>query len=622
MHFNFDTPFMEAFEELNKLDESTHTDEDPYGYGPYKSPTDPTLEVGDYIKAKQYSRDDKWYPARVTRITPDFVDYTISGFGFVKNGTVVRSDKAKGAFGKLRTYLGLTEATDIEASKRFWAAAKNDQIDEVSFHAAFDDELKELGLLDMFDARGVLANNYGRILRAQEANPDSWAVRALYKFWKLRYSYGVKSASDIAAEKIAAEEKRKQEEKSKAKRDFELAAIRDHIDIEAFHKAYDEELTKLGLMDIFNAEGLLINRGTYGRIKSELETNPKSSATRALKLLWILQFDKKLPVKSYAQWEAEFSQRMDAAAEVAARKEAERKEKQQAELDARVAVAKDEWAILNEKLPTIKTLIETMAKEFAEEKKAEILPTLKTTVKLENEIEAATRGIVNFRGFSAVNAINRVNSNSYLVKVSVTLPEINEKDWHASARIKVSIDYFLGYSSHFKGGVLDRISISVEKLDEENVKSMMLSLLNEVWESVKSSLDTSWSVQRQYDKIMPKVNAAKEAQAAADTGRPVDPKFISSILDEFKKGKQKAQKEYDFWSDSTDGSAGAAQAMATHESLVEIGVALVNCNWRAVIGDREIASWKMSDSVDSLRGELQEVFDAFSPELTIEIIKD
>jgi hypothetical protein len=67
-----------------KITESTA--EDPYGYGPYKVPTDPKLEVGDYIKAKRYSSDTTWYPARVTRITPDFVDYTISGFGFIKNG--------------------------------------------------------------------------------------------------------------------------------------------------------------------------------------------------------------------------------------------------------------------------------------------------------------------------------------------------------------------------------------------------------------------------------------------------------------------------------------------------------------------------------------------------------
>lgn len=90
--------------------------DDPYGYGPYKDPTDPTLRVGDYIKAKQYARDDEWYPARVTSITPDFVDYTISGFGFVKNGTVVRSAKAKSAFSNLRKRLSETTGNLKQAS--------------------------------------------------------------------------------------------------------------------------------------------------------------------------------------------------------------------------------------------------------------------------------------------------------------------------------------------------------------------------------------------------------------------------------------------------------------------------------------------------------------------------
>lgn len=111
MDFKLATPFMEAFEELDKLNEGAPATEDPYGYGPYKDPTDPTLEAGDYIKAKRYLSDEKWYPARVTRISPNFVDYTISGFGFTKNGTVVRSASAKQAFGNLRKNL-LGEAAD------------------------------------------------------------------------------------------------------------------------------------------------------------------------------------------------------------------------------------------------------------------------------------------------------------------------------------------------------------------------------------------------------------------------------------------------------------------------------------------------------------------------------
>jgi rubrerythrin len=91
-------------ESIHTLNEET-TEEDPYGYGPYKTADDPTLKLGDYIKAKRLPSDTKWYPARVTEITPDFVGYEISGWGFVKNGTVLRSAKAKNAFNNLRKQL-------------------------------------------------------------------------------------------------------------------------------------------------------------------------------------------------------------------------------------------------------------------------------------------------------------------------------------------------------------------------------------------------------------------------------------------------------------------------------------------------------------------------------------
>lgn len=232
MDFKLATPFLEAFDELDKLSEGSRVADDPYGYGPYKAPTDPKLEIGDYIKAKRYSSDEKWYPARVTRITPDFVDYTISGFGFIKNGTVVRSASAKQAFGNLRKTL-LGEAADpvkVAASKKFWSEAKQNRMDEDSFHTAFDDELKELGLMDMFDANGVLENNYGRIKKAAEANPESWAIKALGKLWALRYSknrdWSVVMNNYFKSEKEAREAKRKAAEEEAARKLEEQKRIR------------------------------------------------------------------------------------------------------------------------------------------------------------------------------------------------------------------------------------------------------------------------------------------------------------------------------------------------------------------------------------------------------------
>jgi hypothetical protein len=213
------TEFMKLLEELDSITEATEYD--PFGYGPYKTTDDPTLKLGDYIKVDYKRGGEDWYPGMVTNITPDFVDYEISGWGFVKNGTAIRSTSAKQAFGNLRKKL-LGEAADSNASKKFWAAAKNRQIDEVSFHAAYDEELTELGLMDVFNTDGTFTGRdvYGKIKAAKEANPDSWAVKALSKLWVLRYVDNIwfKAEEDKVAAERAEREKREKEAWAEKKR--------------------------------------------------------------------------------------------------------------------------------------------------------------------------------------------------------------------------------------------------------------------------------------------------------------------------------------------------------------------------------------------------------------------
>ena len=118
----------------------------------------------------------------------------------------------------------VNEDAKSDASKKFWAAAKTNKIDEESFHAAYDDELRDLDLMDVFTAEGALVNKgvYGRIKAAKEANPDSWAVKALARLWALRYVNNVKFASEVAADMAAADEAQRRAEQ---KRQEEEAAI-------------------------------------------------------------------------------------------------------------------------------------------------------------------------------------------------------------------------------------------------------------------------------------------------------------------------------------------------------------------------------------------------------------
>ena len=60
------------------------------------------------------------------------------------------------------------------------------------------------------------------------------------------------------------------------------------IDIDNFHKAFDANLKDMKFdMSAFNADGLLVNQGTYGKIKN---LDPNNNATKAIKRLWGLQF--------------------------------------------------------------------------------------------------------------------------------------------------------------------------------------------------------------------------------------------------------------------------------------------------------------------------------------------
>jgi hypothetical protein len=84
--------------------------------------------------------------------------------------------------------------------------------------------------MDMFDARGVLENNYGRIKKAADANPESWAIKALGKLWALRYSknrdWYVVMNNYFKSEKAEQEAKRKAAEEEKARKLEEQKRIR------------------------------------------------------------------------------------------------------------------------------------------------------------------------------------------------------------------------------------------------------------------------------------------------------------------------------------------------------------------------------------------------------------
>lgn len=71
------------------------------------------------------------------------------------------------------------------------------------------------------------------------------------------------------------------------------------LDLESFHKAFDEDIKDLGLTNLFTADGKLIHKGTYGDIKKI--NDQKSPVALALKKLWAFQFVDNLPTKEEAE---------------------------------------------------------------------------------------------------------------------------------------------------------------------------------------------------------------------------------------------------------------------------------------------------------------------------------
>ena len=126
----------------------------------------------------------------------------------------------------------LLEWGEYSDSSQFWSEAKAGRLDGSSFWAAYSSELRRLGLLDLIDANYKELkekSSYGRIKKAAEENPDSWAVKALLKMWVLQFKDGVKS--DIRIE-------REEDEQKLADKKAELANV--EAQLPEFEKIFRE----------------------------------------------------------------------------------------------------------------------------------------------------------------------------------------------------------------------------------------------------------------------------------------------------------------------------------------------------------------------------------------------
>ena len=434
----------------------------------------------------------------------------------------------------------LYEAPDFYASKTFWADAKAGELNDQAFNKAYKDEIYKLGLGDLIDWEyrysyyqygryhyptpthtGVLKDksSYGEIKKAAEANPDSWAVKAMLKMWVLQFKDGIKSNSQIKMEKDEAEAVvRKQENEAK----------------EAAYKAAEKEFKDTYLQDVTD---------TVNKVAADFAP------------------------KAYA---------------------------------------------------TAKGLVEKI-------------------VKLADDTKALSKGFVVDHSARDYGAFLNLAEND-LIKMHYSIEGNSSYPYYPSNpefKIKVWVFKFLNIQDEKLRSYARQAEVGYDyyaycwlrpgDFTEEIITEKVLKMLKPLSEVILADLEESvtWR-QENFDKLNKKVTAAKKAQAAADASKPVDPNFSKDILSLFEEGLKKADRSANIWSDSTSDNQAVAYILGLHDSVQEIAPALLYCNWRAVCGDQEVASWRMTDSIRNLKDAITDAIDEFKRDnsLTIEVIKN
>lgn len=390
-----------------------------------------------------------------------------------------------------------------------------------------------------------------------------------------------------------------------------------------FHRAFDAELQDLGLMDIFAEDGSIADQSSYGRIKAAKEANPDSWAVKALQKFWVLQFKDGVKLDSVIQQEKAEAERLEREARYA--KEAEER---RIELEAKNAQAEADYEVIEKNLPEIKASIEKQVADMVESKRQLLIADFKKIIELRDEIDVNTRNMIDRRYDNRASMLEYLEDGEDLYTLKINLPPIDKR--FPRARLEVTLaklfkitptwEQYTSFGGNTK--VFDTLVFTAKDVEEGTIESRMAAWLDKIWEAVNSRVNRLDEAQKEYDSIMSKVKAAKEAQAAVDADRPVDPKFISDVLDELGEGIKYAEREYDLYRDVHDGSSGAAYVMAEARTVESVALTLVNCNWRAYTDQKEVASWRMTDSINDLYDAVDDAFNAYkSGGLHLEIVK-
>jgi hypothetical protein len=171
-------------------------------------------------------------------------------------------------------------------------------------------------------------------------------------------------------------------------------------------------------------------------------------------------------------------------------------------------------------------------------------------------------------------------------------------------------------------GNYNGFAFPLSEIDEGKAYEILTICFELLAEAIQKDTTRIDTVNKAYENLVYKIEGAKKAEAAVNAGKPVDPDFIAKLLADIRKGKENAEDQRKLWSDSKDGSDGAAEHYALLRAAEEIAPYLFDCHWRAYIDTKQIAEWKPSDSDNQLKDALMTTVFRYQPNLNIEILKD
>lgn len=348
-------------------------------------------------------------------------------------------------------------------------------------------------------------------------------------------------------------------------RDFWNSAKAGKLNVIAFNKGYAGALSRVGLFkSLFNDEGLLVSKGTYGELKKASDKYPNDWTVRACLKFWVLQFKDNAPLDGGTLVDEKNAVKAEVTAFTAKIPDMEKALEAAAEEAIKEFVASDSFKQAQEKLIAGADKYDA---EVGEAKAARTItiaePTaeVKITVLTTRDNEYVCRYAVEAKAVLG----NNIADTDILV----------ERDWDRGD-VK-SIDEVCKL---IKTDFQTRTSFDVNRCVEDYLNNLDKDLKQ--FKLAKAKEEAELRKQKEIEDFK------KTVQADVDAGDEPD----LSLLEKLARATiAQAQKESDSWAQwrYDDGDSGAAYAMRIYEGSKDLARYLTGLDFSVFINNKEVA---------------------------------